>query len=198
MKRQTGLNRDVTVKPGMPYTITQRHTCAQMPGVTSWPVFQAEWFMKNWISAASTAAFIGCVLVPVSTSAQPNSSAPQSGQWELSVTRQGAPSGSGKELVRACLAQDRLDNGAEAVFFAAAQGKDKGRPSCAVSEVQRDGAKSTWKTTCEGPFGKMYGTGEGTLATQAVDLTQVIEVRAPLGSLTLKQSVNARRTGECQ
>jgi Protein of unknown function (DUF3617) len=124
---------------------------------------------------------------------------PSAGLWELSMTMEGAPSGANTRRGTACLAADSLAAAPEQTFFdaGARQGDGRGPSKCEYRELQRDGAASSWQAVCEGPVGKMQGTGSGTLATERAELQQSFVIKAPIGSLNLKQTVSARRLGNC-
>lgn len=125
---------------------------------------------------------------------------PSAGMWELSVTMEGGPMGGGPRSGKACLAADALASAPERTLFEAAgrQG-DSGRtpPTCEYRDIQRNAADTSWQATCEGPRGKMQGTGSGALGAESADLQQTFDVKGPMGSMTLKQTLRARRVGSC-
>jgi Protein of unknown function (DUF3617) len=124
---------------------------------------------------------------------------PGPGLWELSMTMEGAPLGANTRRGTACLAADKLAAAPEQTLFdaGARQGDGRGPSKCEYRELKRDGAASSWQAVCDGPMGKMQGTGSGTLAAESAELQQSFAVKAPIGTLNLKQTVSARRVGSC-
>lgn len=124
---------------------------------------------------------------------------PGAGLWELSMTMEGAPSGATTRRGTACLTAESLAALPEKALVDAAvrQGDGRGPANCEFRELQRNGAASSWQPVCEGPMGKMQGTGSATLGADTADLQQSFTVRSPLGTLNLRQTVSARRTGAC-
>ncbi len=124
----------------------------------------------------------------------------KAGLWEFSSTMSGAPRGSGTHTGKACITADAMAAAPEQALMEAAgrqSGGDRTPPKCEFRGIQREGARSTWQATCEGPRGKMQGTGAGQLSAEAADLQQRFSVKAPVGTITLKQTVSARRVGSC-
>ncbi len=129
---------------------------------------------------------------------------PEPGLWTLTMTMAGAPSGSEARSGTACLAAQPLATAPEQTLFEAAgrQGDAKRTPPwCEFSDLRRSengGALQTgWASTCDGPMGKMQGTGGGVVGADSADLQQSFDLKALFGSLTLKQTVRARRVGSC-
>jgi Protein of unknown function (DUF3617) len=126
---------------------------------------------------------------------------PSAGMWELSVTMEGAPMGGGAPRGgKACLTAEALAGAPEQTLFEAVgrQGdSSRAPPKCEFRDIQRDAARTSWQSTCEGPRGTMQGTGSGSLGAEAADLQQTFNVKAPVGSMTLKQTLRARRVGSC-
>jgi hypothetical protein len=125
---------------------------------------------------------------------------PSAGMWELSVTMEGGPKGGGPRGGKACLATDALANAPEQTLFEAAgrQGdSSRAPPKCEFRDIKRDAANTSWQSTCEGPMGKMQGSGGGALGAESADLQQTFNVKAPIGSMTVKQTLRARRVGSC-
>jgi hypothetical protein len=87
----------------------------------------------------------------------------------------------------------------QTLFEAAGRQGDSSRapPKCEFRDIKRDAANSSWQATCEGPMGKMQGSGGGTLGAESADLQQTFNVKAPIGSMTVKQTLRARRVGSC-
>lgn len=125
---------------------------------------------------------------------------PSAGMWELSMTIEGAPRGGGLRSGQACLAAEALALAPEQTLIEAAgrQG-DRSRepPKCEFRDIKRDAASTSWQSTCEGPMGRMQGSGSGALGAESADLRQTFNVKAPIGSMTLKQTLRARRVGSC-
>jgi hypothetical protein len=156
--------------------------------------------MRVWLSLSLLSSLLLVALV----SGAAAQSLPEAGLWTLSVTMAGAPSGGEARSGTACLAAQPLATAPEQTLFEAAgrQGEAKRvPPRCEFSELKRTARGADWKTgwasSCEGPMGKMQGTGEGVLGADAADLQQSFDIKAPIGSLTLKQTVRARRVGSC-
>lgn len=125
---------------------------------------------------------------------------PSAGMWELSVAIEGGPTGGGPRGGKACLAAEALAGAPEQTLFEAASGQDnssRSPPKCEFRDVKRDGASTSWQSTCEGPMGKMQGSGAGSLGAEAADLQQTFNVKAPIVSMALKQTLRARRVGSC-
>jgi Protein of unknown function (DUF3617) len=126
---------------------------------------------------------------------------PSAGMWELSMAMEGAPMGGGAPRGgKACLAADALAGAPEQTLCEAAgrQG-DSSRtpPKCEFRDIQRNGANSSWQSACDGPMGKMQGAGSGALGAETADLQQTFNVKGPVGQVTLKQTLRARRVGSC-
>jgi Protein of unknown function (DUF3617) len=141
----------------------------------------------------------GLVVTSVTVFAQSPSAKPAAGLWDLSITMEGAPVGGGARTAKACLGADALATAPEQTLLEAASRQSGSRPSpkCEFNGLKREGEKSSWQALCEGPMGKMQGTGSATLATETAELQQAFAVKAPIGSLSLKQTVSARRVGSC-
>jgi Protein of unknown function (DUF3617) len=125
---------------------------------------------------------------------------PSAGMWELSVAIEGGPAGGGPRSGKACLTAQALAGAPEQTLFEAAgrQGdSSRAPPKCEFRDIKRDGANTSWQSTCDGPMGKMQGSGAGSLGAEAADLQQTFNVKAPIGAMTLKQNLRARRVGSC-
>ncbi|WP_374659336.1 DUF3617 domain-containing protein [Inhella sp.] len=122
------------------------------------------------------------------------------GLWEISSTMAGARAGNDTRTGKACVSADALVAAPERALLEAAGrlgGGDRTPPKCEFRDIQREGARSTWLATCEGERGRMQGAGAGQLSATAADLQQSFSVNAPIGTITLKQTVRARRVGDC-
>jgi Protein of unknown function (DUF3617) len=125
---------------------------------------------------------------------------PSAGMWELSVTMEGGAMGGGPRGGKACLAAEALAAAPEQTLFEAAgrQGDTtRTPPKCEFRDIKRDAAGTSWQSTCEGPMGTMQGSGRGALGAESADLQQTFKVQVAIGSMTLKQSLRARRIGSC-
>lgn len=125
---------------------------------------------------------------------------PSAGLWELSLTMEGGPRGGGPRSGTACLAADAMAAAPEQTLFEAAgrQGDShRAPPKCEFRDVQRNAANTSWQAMCEGPMGQMRGTGNGALGAESADLQQTFNVKAPVGAMTFKQTLRARRVGSC-
>jgi Protein of unknown function (DUF3617) len=125
---------------------------------------------------------------------------PSAGMWELSVTMEGGPMGGGPRGGKACLAAEALASAPEQTLFEAAgrQGdSSRAPPKCEFRDIQRDAATTSWQSTCEGQMGKMQGSGSGAIGAESADLQQIFNVKTPIGSMSLKQTLRARRVGSC-
>jgi hypothetical protein len=138
--------------------------------------------------------------IPFGAVAQGSAPPLEPGQWELSLTVRGAPI-AGPPPSNVCLsAQDLSPQPERALLDAALRslpGRQTAGPQCALSDVKRDAAKSSWQARCNGPRGTVQGAGTGVLAAQTATLQQTFEVDTPMGLQTLKQTIRARRTGAC-
>jgi hypothetical protein len=123
---------------------------------------------------------------------------PSAGVWELSITQEGAPAGGGTRSGKTCLTADTLAAAPEQALMEAA-GRHSGRQGlkCEFKDIQREGGNSSWQAVCDGPMGKMQGLGAAKLGAEAAELQQAFTVKAPIGTLNLKQTVSARRVGSC-
>jgi hypothetical protein len=125
---------------------------------------------------------------------------PSAGLWEITLTMEGGPGGGGTRIGKSCLAADALSAAPEQTLFEAAgqlAGGGRMSPSCEFSNVQRDGDKSNWQAQCQSPRGALQGTGSGALSADKADLQQAFSVKAPTGTMNMKQTVMARRVGSC-
>lgn len=125
---------------------------------------------------------------------------PSAGLWDLSLTMEGAPRGGGSHSAKACLTAEALAVAPEQALIETAArhgGNGRAAPKCEYRDVKRDGTSTSWQSSCEGPMGPMQGSGTGTLGAEAAQLIQTFNVKAPIGALTLKQTVSARRVGSC-
>lgn len=134
-----------------------------------------------------------------SVQAQSTAAAPSAGMWQLSVTQEGTPMGGGTRTGQACLAADALTAAPEQTLMEAARRQLNARQNakCEFKDIRRDGSRSSWQAVCEGPMGKMLGTGAALLAEDAAELQQAFSVKASIGTLNIKQTVTAKRLGSC-
>jgi Protein of unknown function (DUF3617) len=123
----------------------------------------------------------------------------QPGEWEVSTTMQGAPSGGGPRSHKVCLDAAKLSSAPEATLLEAApKPKDGPALKCSYDNMARNGAQSSWVAACEGPRGPMNGNGSATLEAERAELTQNFEVTVPMmGKRKMQQSISARRLGNC-
>lgn len=138
--------------------------------------------------------------VPFCICAQGSTPPMEPGQWELSLTVRGAPIADPPPSSVCLTAQDLAPQPERALLDAALRslpGNRAADPQCALSDLQRDEARSSWQARCNGPRGIVQGAGTGVLAAQTATLQQAFEVDTPLGLQTLKQTIRARRTGVC-
>jgi hypothetical protein len=130
----------------------------------------------------------------------PPTAAPQAGTWEVTTTMKGAPSGDKSTSRQACLTAAQVNTGLEqALLDLSASGgtQQKGSLKCAISNLTRDGTKSAWQSTCEGPRDAMQGSGSGTLNAASAEINQSFEIKAPMGTVKLQQVLQAKRLGDC-
>lgn len=153
---------------------------------------------------ASTGARWTCWLVLAVQAAMPVSGFAQvpvkAGKWELTGAFKGLPFGSAAERSRtACISEAALGAIPEkALVDASPQPTDdasKAPPKCAYSQVRRDGSKSSWTLTCEGPT--MTGAGSATTTPEQVEILETFELKIALGSRAIQHTVRARRLGDC-
>jgi Protein of unknown function (DUF3617) len=139
-----------------------------------------------------------CAAIGVAAVGGANGQTPSAGVWEVSVTMEGGPGGGGPRSGKTCLSADALAVAPEQTLMEAA-GRNSGRqaPKCEFKDIQRDGGNSSWQAVCEGPMGKMQGLGAAKLGAEAAELQQAFTVKAPMGTVNLKQNVSARRVGSC-
>jgi hypothetical protein len=156
--------------------------------------------MRAWLSLSLLSSLSLAALV----SGAAAQGLPEPGLWTLTMTMAGAPSGGEARSGTVCLAAQPLASAPEQKLFEAAgrQGDAKRTPPrCEFSELKRTASGAAWQTgwasSCEGPMGKMQGTGGGVVGADSADLQQSFDIKAPIGSLTLKQTVRARRVGIC-
>jgi hypothetical protein len=130
---------------------------------------------------------------------------PQAGQWELTTDMQGMPFGGGTKTSKACIKAEQLTAGPEQAIIEAGMASYQSSnssgntaPKCSFTELKRESNASSWKANCEGPRGSMQGAGYGTLAADTAQLQQSFEANTPMGKRTLKQTITAKRLGECQ
>jgi hypothetical protein len=140
--------------------------------------------------------------VAASASASPTTAQnpPAAGLWEISLALEGAPAGAAARKGTACLSKPALEAGPEqALLDAAAQLPGAGRAPlrCQALDIQRAAAKSSWQAQCDGPMGKLLGSGSGVLGEESVELQQTFSIERALIKRNLKQTLAARRTGSC-
>lgn len=143
-----------------------------------------------------TGAAIGCTLTVAAWAQSPV----RAGLWEFSSTMSGTPRGNAKQTGTVCVTADAMAAAPERALMEAAgrqSGAEAASPTCELSAIQRQGARSTWQSTCEGPRGKMQGAGSGQLSAESADLQQTFRVTSHVGTITLTQTLNARRVGNC-
>jgi Protein of unknown function (DUF3617) len=129
-------------------------------------------------------------------------STPRAGSWEISVTQEGMPVGGGTRVYKVCLSAELLTTAPEQVLVDSAGRRDNssarpGPTKCVLKDVKREASQSSWQSTCEGPRGTIQGKGGGTLEAEQAELKQTFDVDTPIGARTLKQTVRARRLGDC-
>jgi hypothetical protein len=126
---------------------------------------------------------------------------PRAGEWEMTTDMQGLPSGKSTATQKVCMTAEKMGDAPEqSLLEAAPSPKDvpeKGGPKCTYSDFVRDGAKSSWLLNCEGPLGSMKGNGGGKVETEYVELTNIFDMKTPLGNRQMQRRVTARRLGEC-
>lgn len=126
---------------------------------------------------------------------------PAGGLWSLDMTLDGAPGRATPRTGQVCLPDAPLAEAPEQTLIdAATRLGPSGSPvpsACAMRDLQRSGGRSAWQVQCDGPMGRMQGTGQAVWSADAAELKQAFAVKAPLGSLTLQQTVTARRQGAC-
>lgn len=153
---------------------------------------------------ALTGARSACWLVLAIHAAIPASAFAQvpvkAGKWELTGSFKGLPFGSAAEHSRtACLSEATLGSIPEkALVEASPQPTDDASrtpPKCEYSQVRRDGARSSWALTCEGPT--MTGAGSATTTPEQVDITETFELKMAFASRSIQHTVKARRLGDC-
>ncbi|HEX7803234.1 MAG TPA: DUF3617 family protein [Pseudoxanthomonas sp.] len=144
-------------------------------------------------------AFSLVMAMPVGASAQ---TSVQPGKWELTSTFKGLPSGGGGERTNAvCLTQAVLQALPEKTLIEASpppsdDSEKRPRPQCEYLQVRRDGAKSSWLTSCSEP--KATGSGSATVhSPQQVELHEELEIKKGFMSLKVQHGVQARRIGDC-
>ena len=126
----------------------------------------------------------------------------QPGKWELTSTFTGLPSGgSGERSHAVCITQAALQTLPEKTLIEASPPPSDGsakrpRPQCEYLQVRRDGAKSSWSTSCSEP--KATGSGSATVhSPQQVELHEELEIKKGFMSLKIQHDVRARRVGDC-
>jgi hypothetical protein len=126
---------------------------------------------------------------------------PRAGEWEMTSDMQGLPSGKSTAMQKVCMTTEKMGDAPERSLLEAApspkDAPEKGGPKCTYSDFVRDGAKSSWLLTCEGPFGSMKGSGGGKVETEYAELTNTFDMKTPLGNRQMQRRVTARRLGEC-
>jgi Protein of unknown function (DUF3617) len=126
---------------------------------------------------------------------------PRAGEWEMTSDMQGLPSGKSTATQKVCMTAEKIGDAPERSLFEAApspkDAPEKGGPKCTYSDFVRDGAKSSWLLTCEGPFGSMKGSGGGKVESEYAELTNTFDMKTPLGNRQMQRRVTARRLGEC-
>lgn len=125
---------------------------------------------------------------------------PQSGNWAVATSMQGAPSGEKSSTAQICLSVAQIATGFEQRIVDAGSsvgGAEKGALKCFLKDIQRDGASSSWQATCEGPRGPMPGTGAASFEGNRVNVKQTFELKTPIGNRTLTQVITAQRMGDC-
>lgn len=130
------------------------------------------------------------------TATATTTTAPQAGNWEISVTMKGAPSGDEKSTRKVCITPSQVSAGFEQTVFDNLS-SSKGTLKCSLKDIKRDGTKATWPASCEGPRGPIQGSGSGTIEASSADLAQILEMKTPFGTMKLQQIVSAKRQGDC-
>jgi hypothetical protein len=145
----------------------------------------------KWLVALGGAT---CVAMPVHAQTSPSG-----GMWDFNIKMEGAPGG-GERTGKACVSADALAAAPEqALVEAAAKSSSGGRGAakCEFNNIQREAGKAAWQAACDGPMGKMAGSGSGSWTADSAQLQQTFELRGLLGSRTMKQSIQAKRAGDC-
>ncbi|MDR6842115.1 DUF3617 domain-containing protein [Pseudoxanthomonas sacheonensis] len=126
----------------------------------------------------------------------------QPGKWELTSTFKGLPFGDGGERTHTvCLTQTALQTIPEKALIEASPPPSDGAdrhpsPRCDYLQVRRDGAKSSWSTSCSEP--KATGSGNATVhSPQRVELHEELEVKMGFKSRQIRHDIRARRVGDC-
>ncbi len=129
----------------------------------------------------------------------PATPAPGAGMWEFSVAIEGGPGGDDTRTGRACLAAEPLGSAPEQTLVEAAVLQTGGRASkCTFDAMKREGAGSSWSASCQGPMGMtVKGPGRSQLGAEAATLSQTLEGRILLKTISMKRTISAKRTGSC-
>jgi hypothetical protein len=125
---------------------------------------------------------------------------PQSGNWALATSMQGAPSGEKTSAAQICLSASQIATGFEQHIVNAGSsvgGSEKNGLKCSLRDIKREVATSSWQATCEGPRGPMPGMGSASFEGNRVNLKQTFELKTPIGNRTLTQVITAQRVGDC-
>lgn len=151
----------------------------------------------KWINVG--AALCLAIAVPASVFAQVPV---KPGKWELTGTFKGVPFGGDGERTRTvCLSEAALGTIPEkALIDGSPQPSDDASsptlPKCEYSQVRRNGSKSSWTVSCEGP--EMAGSGSATmLSPEQVDLQETLELKMGFMARSIQHGVRARRVGDC-
>jgi hypothetical protein len=68
---------------------------------------------------------------------------------------------------------------------------------CSMSDFKQDGSQFSYKVACKGQA-TMTGTVSGTATADAMSMNMDMDMSAMKGMGTMKQSVSARRIGDCK
>lgn len=122
------------------------------------------------------------------------------GKWELTGAFKGLPFGGSAERVRTvCLSESALGPIPEKALMEAAPAPtddaSKPPPKCEYAQVRRDGERSSWTLTCEGPT--MSGLGHATTTAEQVELSETLDLKTAFGARSIQHTVRARRLGDC-
>jgi Protein of unknown function (DUF3617) len=128
----------------------------------------------------------------------PVQAAPSGGWWEMRVTLEAAPTGSGTHTQQACLLAEQLARAPERSFFEASRRQGERAPRCEWRQLERSAeGRARWQASCDSPFGAAKGQGHAVIGSDSAQLSQQVTLDTPLGSRTVAQRIEARRIGAC-
>jgi hypothetical protein len=108
--------------------------------------------------------------------------------------------GGKQEQGEVCLANEPLGSAPEKTLLEAAiqhASRSRSPLNCELQDMKRDAGASSWVSVCKGGMGEMKGSGSGTSSADNAVIQQRLIAKSAFGTLTLNQTVNARRTGSC-